>query len=89
LDVYNGKLIELNTILNEIGAEERKLEDLNSRMLAGILARFGRDSSEYEAAGGVRASERRNARTGNGANGGAAAPPQQQIQPQPAISIAR
>lgn len=37
---------------------EKSLADLTDHMLLGVASRFGRNSSEYEAAGGVRKSER-------------------------------
>jgi len=36
---------------------ERSLADLSDPMLLGVVSQFGRNSSEYEAAGGVRKSE--------------------------------
>ncbi len=38
---------------------EKELKDWNGRMLAGVGSEFGKDSPEYEAAGGVRKSERK------------------------------
>lgn len=32
---------------------------MSERMLAGVAARYGKDSSQYEQAGGVRKSERK------------------------------
>ena len=46
LDTYNNFL-----------AEEASLRDLNERMLAGVGAIYGKDSSQYEMAGGARKSE--------------------------------
>lgn len=66
LDAYNQKLSELDEDLFELEAEERKLKELNGRMLAGVAARFGRNSSQYEQAGGVRTSDRKRSSRKNG-----------------------
>src|SRR6185503_4965799 len=44
---------------NALLAAEKALGDLSERMLAGVAARFGKNSSYYEQAGGVRMSERK------------------------------
>jgi uncharacterized phage infection (PIP) family protein YhgE len=59
LDGYNQKLAELDDDLNALQAEEVNLNELNGRMLAGVAAAYGRNSSEYEMAGGVRTSDRK------------------------------
>ena len=35
------------------------MADTSERMLAGVAAKYGRDSTEYEMAGGTKKSERR------------------------------
>jgi hypothetical protein len=35
------------------------MDDLTERMLAGVGSKYGKDSTEYEKAGGVRKSERK------------------------------
>jgi hypothetical protein len=35
----------------------KELRDLSSQMLAGVKVKFGRDSNEYEMAGGTRLSD--------------------------------
>ncbi len=35
------------------------MSDTSERMLAGVAAKYGRDSTEYEMAGGTKKSERR------------------------------
>jgi hypothetical protein len=59
LSEYNQALAAIDDKYNELVAAEKALGDLSERMLAGVAAHFGRDSSEYETAGGVRKSERR------------------------------
>lgn len=56
---YNAKLAELDGMTNELKAAEKSLGELSARMLAAVAVKYGRDSSEYEKAGGVRFSERK------------------------------
>ncbi|MBK8431745.1 MAG: hypothetical protein IPL28_10845 [Chloroflexi bacterium] len=44
-------------MLNDFQAEEKGLNLLSARMLAAVGAIYGKDSNEYEQAGGKRASE--------------------------------
>ena len=39
--------------------QEKALRDLNERCLSGVAAKYRKDSSEYEKAGGMRKSERK------------------------------
>lgn len=59
LDDYNQTLATLDEKANQVIAAEKSVSELSARMLAGIGARFGKDSNEYEQAGGVRSRERR------------------------------
>src|SRR6185369_8614280 len=45
--------------LNAFVTAETTLKDLSERILAGVAARYGKNSSQYEQAGGVRKSERK------------------------------
>jgi hypothetical protein len=56
---YNQTLAAVDEKANLLDASEKLLRDLSERMLAGVGARFGKDSSEYEQAGGVRKSDRK------------------------------
>lgn len=56
---YNKALADADNKLNNVVAAEKHSSDMSERMLAGIAARYGKDSSEYEQAGGVRKSERK------------------------------
>jgi hypothetical protein len=58
-DKYNSDLSLLDAALNVIQADEKALDDLSARMLAGVGAIYGKDSSQYEQAGGTRTSERK------------------------------
>ena len=59
LDTYNQHLAALDDEQNTIDAAEEDLRDWNRRMLSAAEATYGPDSSEYEAAGGTRKSERK------------------------------
>ena len=55
---YNQLLSEADAALNDLETSETELNDLSARFLAGIGAIYGKDSNEYEMAGGTRSSER-------------------------------
>jgi hypothetical protein len=57
LAAYNIKLAELDGMLNDLQAAEKGLNEHTKRMLAAVGVIFGRDSNEYEQAGGTRTSE--------------------------------
>ncbi|MBI5479660.1 MAG: hypothetical protein HY906_12425 [Deltaproteobacteria bacterium] len=59
LDAYNENLSSVDALLNAFQASERTLRDLHERMLTGVATKHGKDSDEYEKAGGVRKSERK------------------------------
>ena len=59
LDTYNQHVATLDDEQNGVDTAEDSLEDLMSRVLSAVRAQFGADSSEYEAVGGTRTSERR------------------------------
>jgi hypothetical protein len=65
---YNQMLSEADTELNGIEADEDELADLNRRFLSSTEGQFGPDSSEYEAMGGTRTSDRKK-RTPKGGTG--------------------
>ena len=56
---YNSLLATLDGLRSELRAEEKDLRDLSERMLLAVGARFGKNSTEYKQAGGVRKSERK------------------------------
>lgn len=64
LNSYNTKLSEIDGLQNQLDQSETELDDLSTRMLAAAGVKFGKDSDEYEKAGGTKTSERaRPART--------------------------
>ena len=67
LDTYNRKLSEADEELLGIETDEVKLKELNTRFLSGVGARWGRNSIQYEKAGGLRtADHKRPTRKKNG-----------------------
>lgn len=56
---YNTQLSQLDQSYNEFQRLEKALADMSERMLTGIATQYGKDSNEYEKAGGTRKSERR------------------------------
>lgn len=59
LETYNASLAVTEQNNNLFIAAEKELADMNERMLDGVGFRFGKDSDEYEMAGGTRKSERK------------------------------
>jgi hypothetical protein len=59
LDKYNDTISLLDRLANELDIAEAKLRDKNRRMLSATEAHYGPDSSEYEAVGGTRTSDRK------------------------------
>lgn len=58
IDAYNTALCVIDSYKIEIAQLEKNLSELAERMLIGIAFKYGKDSREYEMAGGVRKSER-------------------------------
>ena len=58
LAAYNAELSKLDGMLDSLEKQESTLDDLSGRMLAAVGAKYGKDSNEYEMAGGTRTSER-------------------------------
>jgi hypothetical protein len=59
---YNAGLSTVDQAYSELQAEEKVLMEMTDHMLSAVKVKFGRDSYEYEMAGGVRHSERKRAR---------------------------
>jgi hypothetical protein len=62
LETYREAINELREKqkqYNELLADERSLGEMSEHMLSGVKVKFGRDSNEYEMAGGVKRSERK------------------------------
>jgi hypothetical protein len=59
LENYNQQVATLDDLQNVLESDEDTLRETNKRMLSAVEAHYGPDSSEYEAAGGTRTSERK------------------------------
>jgi hypothetical protein len=57
LEAYNVQLAKADALGNGFKAVEKELRFLSSRMLAGVGVKYGKDSNQYEMAGGTRSSE--------------------------------
>jgi HAMP domain-containing protein len=58
LDAYNTALSIIDSSRTEIALLEKAMGELSDQLLIGVAFRYGKDSGEYEMAGGVRKSER-------------------------------
>ena len=56
---YNEILSLADRAANTVKALEKEVSTFNQKMLLGIAFKYGKDSSEYEMAGGVRLSDRK------------------------------
>jgi hypothetical protein len=59
LEEYNTALSIVDEKLNLYQTKEKQLRDLHERVLISVAAKYGKDSNEYEKAGGVKKSERK------------------------------
>lgn len=58
IESYNRALTEVDSLKKDIDELEKSLADLSDRMLIGVAFKYGKDSREYEMAGGMRKSDR-------------------------------
>ncbi|RCJ39425.1 hypothetical protein A6769_06610 [Nostoc punctiforme NIES-2108] len=58
IDVHNSALAIVDSTLTEVEEMERNLKQLSEKMLMVVAIKYGKDSAEYEMAGGVRNSDR-------------------------------
>ncbi len=59
LSAYNTELSRVDGLSSDFDTTEAKLDDLSSRMLAGVGVKYGKNSTEYEKAGGTRPDDRK------------------------------
>lgn len=59
LATYNTALSTIDNLYNECVTQLEILRDWNERILSGVATKFGKKSSQYEMAGGVRKTERK------------------------------
>ncbi|MDZ8065992.1 MAG: hypothetical protein RMY64_10165 [Nostoc sp. DedQUE08] len=58
IDAYNTTLAVIDSYKSEMKELEKTLSDLSEKMLLGVAFKYGKDSYEYQMAGGVRKSDR-------------------------------
>ena len=58
INAYNTALTVIDSSRTEMDELDRTLSDLTEKMLIGVAFKYGKDSREYEMAGGVRKSDR-------------------------------
>jgi len=56
---YNNKLAEADGLMEEFEDTEKELNAKTERMLDAVSSKFGKDSDEYETAGGTKKSDRK------------------------------
>jgi hypothetical protein len=61
-EYYNSLLTDADKVRERLLKQERVLDEFSTRMLAGVGAHFGRESDQYEKAGGKRPSARKSSR---------------------------
>lgn len=59
INQYNTTLSTIDDLYNNALARIEILKDWNERILNGVASKYGKNSSQYEMAGGVRKSERK------------------------------
>ena len=59
LSVYNTHLSTIDDLYNDCISQMLVVADWNERVLAGVASKYGKNSSQYEMAGGVKKSERK------------------------------
>jgi hypothetical protein len=56
LNTYNTHLSLADELKNNLGSKEKILRDFSERMLTGVAAKYGKDSNQYQMAGGTKKS---------------------------------
>ena len=59
LTQYNTALSTVDDLYNQCNLGLLDVKDFSERMLAGVASKYGKNSSEYEMAGGTRKTERK------------------------------
>ncbi|MGV0102582.1 ATPase involved in DNA repair [Nostoc sp. DSM 114160] len=59
LETYNTTLSTIDVLLTQILENEQDLADYSEKILRGIAYKFGKNSYEYQMAGGIRKSDRK------------------------------
>ena len=61
VSTYNTALSTIDDLYNECIAQIEVIKDWNERILTGVATKYGKNSSQYEMAGGKKKSERKKA----------------------------
>jgi hypothetical protein len=59
ISAYNTALSNVDALHDKVAETERLLAEYSERMLLGVAAQYGKDSREYEMAGGVKRGDRK------------------------------
>jgi hypothetical protein len=59
IEQYNTTLSIIDDLYNECQAQKSIIKDWNERVLTGVATKYGKNSTQYEMAGGVKKSERK------------------------------
>lgn len=59
LSAYNTALSTIDDLYNDCIAQIAEVKDINERVLTGVATKYGKNSSQYEMAGGKKKSERK------------------------------
>lgn len=59
---YNSHKASLGELRNQLAEKQKALNDLSERMLIGVGAKFGKNSNQYQKAGGTKKSLRKKPR---------------------------
>ena len=59
MEVYNTQLSLTDSFSSSLKEKEKLLRAFSERMLTGVAAKFGKDSEQYQKAGGTKKSERK------------------------------
>ena len=59
ISAYNVALSNVDGLTNSVADKEKLVSEYSERMLLAVAAQYGKDSSEYEKAGGVRKSDKK------------------------------
>jgi hypothetical protein len=59
LQAYNTALSTVDNLYNNCITRMNAIKDWNERILAGVATKYGKNSSQYEMAGGVKKSDRK------------------------------
>ena len=59
MEAYNTQLSLADSLNSSLKEKEKLLRSFTERMLTGVAAKFGKDSEQYQKAGGTKKSERK------------------------------